>query len=347
MPKKRTSPFRLLTLALFALITASGCTGDKPNSPFDEELDYKTLEAKNSFSFDEIFNPQTIRVIDNTLFVVESDNPDVSFHVLTIDPDHQSLEYKQGSGRRGEGPGEFMGISDIVETDSLLYFYDGQQLKLTPYDKSTGQLAVRDDIHLRTNGRAVNFFSAGDDRFIGIGLFFGKRFNIMNMDGETVAEHGELIEFNEDFSRRDIALGWFSYGMVQQEEGNTNIYLFSRNADFIEKYDTGGQLLKRVQGEENPEPQMEIRNEWPVHTGSLSYVDVDSDGNHIYGLYSGLPGDEEHHGDMIHKFDRDLNLVDAYRLDNRFTKIAVDGNGNLITYSETDQGLDFHVYELY
>lgn len=347
MPEKK--PSRLFTLTLFILFTASGCTGDKQSSPFEAELDYKTLEVKDSFSFDEIFNPQIIRAIDNTLFVVESDNPDVSFHVIKIDQD-QSLKYEQGSGSRGQGPGEFMEINDIVDADSLVYIYDGQQLKLTPYDKSTGQLAVRDDIHLHTNGRATNIYTAGDGKFVGIGLFFGKRFNMMDSEGETIAEHGELIEFNEDFSRRDIALGWLSYGTVQQEEGDTkdtNVYLFSRNADFIEVYDTSGHLLNRVQGEENPEPRMEIRNEWPVHTGSLSYLDVDSDEEHIYGLYSGLPGDESHHGDIIHKFDRNLNLVDAFRLDNHFTKFAVDGNGNLFTYSETDQGMDFHVYELY
>ena len=120
------------------------------------------------------------------------------------------------------------------------------------------------------------------------------------------------------------------------------------NADFIEQYDGDGNISKRIQGVDNSEPNMEIRNEWPFNVGNVSYVSVDSDENYIYGLYSGLSWDDHgFSGNIFHKFDWNLNLIDAYKLDQRFNQITVDGNGNLYTFGETEEGIEFYVYELF
>lgn len=347
MPEKTyLNQIRHILVLLIFIFTIFSCTNDNEVSVFEKELNYIPVEVKKSFLFSEIFNPRTIRVIDEKLYVTESQNPDVSFHILNVDRDNQSLIYEEGLGRNGQGPGEFLEINDIVATDSLIYIYDGNQLKMVSYDPISGNLAPTDDIHLRTTGRPTNIYSYSDGQFIGIGLFFGRRYMIMDASGETISEHGELIKFNSDFSRRDIALGWLSYGTVHPED--PYVSMFSMNADFIEKYDSDGNLVKRVQGAENPEPNMELRNGWPVHVGTVSYLSVDSDENYIYGLYSGFTRDNEGlRGNIIHKFDWDLNFVDAYNLDQRFNQITVDGNGNLYTFGETDEGIEFYVYELF
>lgn len=336
---------RQIVALLFLLFTASSCNSDSEVSHFEKELNYIPVEVINSFSFDEIFNPRTLQFIDESLYVTETQNPDVSFHVLNVDSDDHTLTYEKGLGRRGQGPGEFLEINDIIATDSLTYIYDGNQLKMVSYDPVLGELASHDDINLRTTGRPTDIYSFAEDQFIGIGLFFGRRYMIMDANGETVSEHGDLIEFNSDFSRRDIALGWLSFGTVHPDE--PYVYLFSMNADFIEMYDGDGNLIKRVQGVESPEPNMELRNEWPYHVGTVSYLSIDSNENYIYALYSGFSRENEGmYGNIIHKFDWDLNLVDAYKLDQRIHQISVDGNSNLYTFGETEEGIEFYVYEL-
>ncbi|REL37988.1 6-bladed beta-propeller [Rhodohalobacter sp. SW132] len=347
MPEKMNlNQTRQFVALFFFLFTAFGCNSDNEVSVFEDELNYKPVEVKSSFSFSEIFNPNTIRIIDGKLYVTEAQNPDVSFHVLNTDSNTHSLIYEKGLGTRGEGPGEFLEINDIIATDSLIYIYDGNQLKMVSYDPASGELASYNDIHLRTTGRPASIYSFTNEQFIGIGLFFGSRFITMDSNGETISEFGDLIEFNQDFSRRDLALGWRSNGTVHPDE--PYVYLFSVNADFIEMYDGDGNLIKRIQGAQNPEPNMEIRNEWPFNAGAVSYVNIDSNENYIYGLYSGqLWDDERLSGNIIHKYDWDLNLIDAYKLDRRFNQITVDENGNLYTFGETDEGIEFYVYELF
>lgn len=260
-------------------------------------------------------------------------------------PVNSSLLYEQGLGSRGQGPGEFLEVNDFVNAGSSVYIYDGQQLKLIKYDKEQGELSHDDDIHLRTTGRMTTLFATQENNFVGIGLFFADRFIILNSEGETIAEHGEQIKFNNNFAERDLALGWISHGVVKPKDDF--VYLFSHHADFIEKYHTDGQLILRIQGDENPLPDMEIRNEWPFNAGKLSYLDVTMNNDHIYALYSGQSWDETGlQGNIIHKLDWDLNLVEAYELEQFHYKFTVDNDGNLYTFSETDRGIEFYQYEL-
>ncbi len=342
----------LLTIILVTSVMMMfyGCNSDGKSDLtfFDKDLDYTPLEVTDRFIFEEMFNPAMsgFRSINGKIYVPEAAGDEAAIHILNIVEEDGSLVYEKGIGSRGEGPGEFLEINDIIATDSLIYIYDGNQLKMVSYDPTSRDLASYDDIHLRTTGRPANIYSFTNEQFIGIGLFFGSRFITMDSNGETISVYGDLIEFNQDFSRRDIALGWRSIGTVHPDE--PYVYLFSVNADFIEKYDRDGNLIKRIQGVENPEPNMEVRNEWPFNVGNVSYVSVDSDENYIFGLYSGqLWDDEGLSGNIIHKFDWDLNLVDAYKLDQRFNQITIDGNGNLYTFGETDEGIEFYVYELF
>lgn len=346
MPEKNNVSQALQSIALFILLfTAISCNSEDQVSVFEKELNYTPVEVKNSFLFSEIFNPRAIQFIDEKLYVTEAQNPDVSFHVLNIGSDNDSLRYEEGVGRRGRGPGEFLEINDITATDSVIYIYDGRQLKMVSYDPISEELASHDDINLRTSGRPTNIYSFAEDQFVVIGLFIGSRYIIMDANGETVSEHGELIEFNNEFSQRDNVLAWLSFGTVHPEE--PYVYLFSMNADLIEKYNEDGELIQRQQGIDNPVPDMGIRNESPFHVGSVAYLSVDSNENYIYALYSGRTREDEGmRGNIIHKFDWDLNLVEAYKLDRNFNQITVDGNGNLYAFGEADEGIEFYVYEL-
>ena len=351
MPESTTTNYYLkFILSICIVLIIQGCSAQDENSipHFDRELDYISADVSDSFMFEEIFNPgwSGLRVINNKFYIPEVSNDETAFHVLNIVDEYGSLVYEQGLGRRGQGPGEFLEINDIVATDSLIYIYDGNQLKMVSYDPLSGELATQDDILIRTSGRPSNIYSSLENQFVGLGLFRESRFMIMDSNGETISQHGELIEFNSDFSTRDIAFSWRSIGTVHPYE--SYVYLFSVNADFIEKYDHDGRLITRVQSEDNPLPNMEIVDDWPFNTGSISYVSVDSDENYIYGLYSGLSWEDYRlTGNIIHKFDWDLNLVDAYKLDQRYNTITVDGNGNLYTFGETDEGIEFYVYNLY
>ena len=118
-------------------------------------------------------------------------------------------------------------------------------------------------------------------------------------------------------------------------------------------------FLKTVKGKEFPTPRMTLdQSGWPVDNGGImAYEGVDVDNEFIYGFYSGAKRSlfkqgegnlfEQMQFNKIHKFDWELNLVDAYSLDHIPTSFAVDGSGGIYTLSQNDQGtiiryLDLH-----
>lgn len=355
--KKRYQYF----LSACVIVTLCCCTSNKGKELplFDNELEYTLLSETNRYIFDEIYQPfGGFQAIDGKLYIAETIGEDVAFHILTIDEVNGRLEYEKGLGSKGQGPGEFNLIYDIIDADSLIWMYDSNQLKLVSYDKKTGQLAPVDDILLKTGGGLTNIYSAGEDRFVGIGIITDNRFNIMDRNGNEVIRHGDQIIFNDNFSTRDISVSWISVGTVHPE--GEYVYLFATNADFIEQYNKNGQVIKRIQGSEHPVPEMELVDlnggggAWPFNVdGVLAYINVASDDHYIYGLYSGIKGRGNLMtgmlaGNIIHKFDWDLNLVEAYQLDQEIMQLAVDGKGNLYAYAMTDEGLiEFYHYELF
>lgn len=179
-------------------------------------------------------------------------------------------------------------------------------------------------------------------------------YNVL-VPGNEVDKLGDQIVFNNELSARDLSLGWWSVGTIHPE--GTYVYLFAMNADFIEQYKINGELVKRIQGMKFPLPNMKHVDlgdgPWLYNVdGVLGYLSVVSDDRFIYGLYSGQQGrgnliEGNVSADIIHKFDWDLNLINAYQLDREITRIVTDGNGRLYTYIGTNDGIEFLVYELF
>jgi hypothetical protein len=257
-----------ITLYLIgSLIILISCFGSSESSRsyFDTEIDYKEVNTIQTIVFDNIYTPQVMKVIGDKLLI--SDNGGESaFHVLEIQDD-LSLEYIRGIGKKGRGPGEFVRLMDFVDADSLIYVYDGAQMKLVGYDLDLNILSNH-EINLSTLGMASSFYSVTPDEFIAIGLFFDDRFQAYDSKGDILGQFGEIIPIKESFTKRDNALAWRSFGAVNPE--GAKVYLFSANADRIEMYSAQGELLKTIQGKSNPVPNMDLdESGWPVDNGGI------------------------------------------------------------------------------
>lgn len=351
MFQKRTGIFFAVKLFLLLVFFSCGNFSDDDSSFFDDEISYQSVESVYSSSFDNIYDPSVIRIINDQMFVSDqSGSP--SFHILNIEEDH-SLNYVRGEGREGEGPGEFTRLQDFIDADSLIYVYDGNQFKLVGFDRE-GYLLPQNEIHLRTEGLARSMYSVPEERFVAVGVFFHDRFQIFDGNGTLVERHGNLIEFDERFTARDNAMAWLSSAVVHPE--GEFVYTFAMNADFIEKYSIDGELIRLVQGSEIPIPNMTLVDDWPVDDGGiLAYLWADSDEDYIYALYSGDLRSEiaERNGTMrtvaankVHKLDWDLNLIDAYVLDHSTTIIAADGRGGIYSIVHAMEGVEIRYQEL-
>jgi len=317
-------------------------------SVFENEIEYIPISTDQQFLFDNIYRPRKMRMIGDLILVSDLQNSP-SFHILETGSDG-SLAYLRGEGTEGRGPGEFQLVEDFIETDSLVYVYDGGQLKLISYYKDMTP-APHDDIQMRINGRPITMNALTNERFVAGGLFFNDRFQIFNTSGEIILNGGEQIVFNVDFTPQQLGTSWYSFSVTHPKKDL--VYIFSLNADLIEKYNAVGDLLKRIQGKNFglPKRTLEVVNgqQHAVDDGSkVSYLWIDSDENYIYALYSGeLREDLDGlSANKVHQFDWDLNLVQAYEMDHDTYMFSVDGNNGIYTYIEIDDGTEFRYLRL-
>lgn len=332
------------------VISLISCTrGQKESeSIFDKEIDYNPVITDQQFLFDNIFSPRKMRIIDGLILVSDYQNVP-PFHVLQAESDG-TLNYLKGEGIEGRGPGEFQLVEDFIETDSLVYVFDGGQLKLISYYKDMTP-APYNDIQMRINGRPITMNALSDERFVASGLFFNDRFQVFNTEGEIILNGGEQIVFDEDFTPQQLGTSWYSFSVTDPE--NDLVYIFSLNADLIEKYNGEGDMLKRVQGKNFglPKRTLEVVNgqQHAVDDGSkVAYLWIDSDENYIYALYSGELRDDldELSANKVHKFDWDLNLIKAYELDHSTHMFAANGYGGIYSFISVQDGTEFRYLEL-
>jgi hypothetical protein len=317
-------------------------------SPFGQEIQYESVSTVHAVQFDNIYQPTRMRVFGDLLLISDGAN-EPPIHVLETKEDG-SLAYLRGEGEIGRGPGEIQHANDFIKTDSLIYVYDGNQLKMVSYDVSFNQ-ADNDDIQMKIQGRPVTMNALAGNKFVAGGLFFDDRFQVFSDQGELVGQYGKQINFNEDFTAQNLAVSWYSFSTA--DPSGEFVYLFALNADFIEKYDNEGNLIRKIQGKEFPVPKMklEVSNDvpWPVDDGGkLSYLWVDADDEHIYALYIGMLNEDLDglSADKVHVFDWDLNLVGAYQLDHRPNTIAADGDGGMYSFLTTDGGIEIRYQKL-
>ena len=208
-----------------------------------------------------------------------------------------------------------------------------------------------DDIHLHIKGRPVTMNTLSDNRFAAAGLYFRDRFQVFDAGGNIIGNHGEQINFDDDFSPQHLGTAWYSQSVTHPDEDL--IYLFSINADFIEKYSTDGTLITRVQGSKFPIPKMRLETQsgqpWPVDDGGkAAYVWVDSDEDHIYAFYSGNMRSEENalYTNKVHVFNWDLELIEGYELDHKTHMITAGGKGGIYSLRTEEEGAVIRYIEL-
>lgn len=315
---------------------------------FDQEIKYQEAPVLYSETYPDIYQPRKMRVVDNLLLISDAKNAP-PIHVYKINEDG-SLKYLKGEGEEGRGPGEFQVVNDFIETDSLIYVYDGGQLKMVPFDKMINPVS-KEDILMKIQGRPVSMNALSGGRFAAGGLFFNDRFQVFNDDGDLVGKYGKQINYDQDFTAHNLATSWYSYSVT--DPTGEFVYLFALNADFIEKYDANGTLLKRIQGDEFPLPKMKLEvtddRPWPVDDGGrAAYLWVDSNDEHIYALYIGEKFEEieQLQTDKIHVFDWNLNLVGAFKLAHKPNMIAADDHGGLYSFLTIEEGTQVNYQKL-
>lgn len=344
---KKASKILWVVLSCVVVIGITNCKkSSEAQNHFQITIDYNAVKTNSIVEATMVRNPRVVEIIDNKLVIGEVGGTP-SIHIFEI-KDGGGVEYLKGIGRVGRGPGEYERLMEIIDADSLFYVYDGNQFALTAYNMN-GELLDQKRRELTTRGLPNSMFMLEDRRVVAVGVFLNERFQIFENTSMKKTSHGEYIVFDDKFTSRDNGIAWLSHGTMDPNQNH--IYLFAENAEFMEKYNLSGELLKRVQGDEYPVPSMILEDNWPVdNNGIVGYTDVVSNDEHIYTSYSGKPRSDDSLNpfdtDLIQKFDWDLNFLEGFKLDHKPTEFVVNNDEKIYTLNETEDGYEIRVGQL-
>lgn len=269
------------------------------------------------------------------------------------------LSYCFHFARKGQGPGEMIQASGVkMIRNGYLILSDGYRL----YRHSLDSLRCSVD-HPVSSPKSdkidthVWVTDLSDSLFIATGTFpNGKRFKFFDHKGNPLAYVGDYpldektdlpfyvvgvsflsIMTSHPISNR-IAVGTNYGGMLDVMEWNASDYSLNRIGGICEFKPQV--TSKDIQGTPNFVPNEKTR--W-------GYINMDSDTDYIYALYSGrfqINGTRYWWGNTIHVFDWNGSPVCQINLDRDVRDIAVVKNKLYALYEDADIGYDVIEYVL-
>lgn len=242
-------------------------------------------------------------------------------------------------GRRGEGPGEFQVPSGVepVHGEAAFWVFDAGLQRLTRVELGGEGLErppwERRTLSLRVPGTLTGVVSLSPQLWLGAGLLREGRLARLDGEGRYQGAAGTPPPDPRGVPHQVLLHAW--QGTLKAAPDRSRLVLVARHAGFLELYDGGGTLLRRVPGPFPFEPHYDVRpgSRGPAMASGaelrFGYLDAAFTGERIYTLFSGRtraghPG-RAHYGEHVHIFDRDGTFLEVLRLDVEAVAIAVDG----------------------
>ncbi|MGB9765628.1 MAG: BF3164 family lipoprotein [Candidatus Saccharicenans sp.] len=347
LQSKKTSILLFLSIVLFVVFVENSCKYKKYNytnyqrlkSP-DRVIKLKSSEV-NKF---ELLWPTEFAVIDNYLILVDKKG-DKLINIIDLNSD----ELKICFGGQGQGPDEFVSISQIIPDPNLkdrFWIYDISTLKLKCFNISN----VLDhnfypekmiDISSR-KGFLTQLILFPDQRMVGTGLLLEGRVAFLNPSGDIVRVIGKIpvIFKNERFAPHH-SHGFL--GNIAYKERTQEIYLATRYGSIIEKYNMDGKTVSTLIGPDLFFPDYDIVPAGEGYTMAYNkntrdgYLDIKYNRkmDELFLLYSGKKkfskdGKLEGGGRIIYVLDNKDKFVEQIELDKDIYQIWISDDCSII-----------------
>lgn len=241
-----------------------------------------------------VFRPATVRKFRDRIYV--SDFSDFTIYEYDIEG---NVTDSLMTGR-GEGPGEFINLTDFDVIDNNLWAVDSQSLRITSFSLESGEVIKSISVDRRPyritclqDGFIVNWF--------GTELLFSK----FDYNGNELFKFGEVIE---DQLRHVMSLS----GTIRSNREDSFVYIPSY-ASLIYVYNNKGELVNIIQSPDGLEFPITRREGAVSRAPEFTYYrDGYIDNNELY-VYTNLPGSRQMDGEWV---GDSLSVVDKYNLFN-------------------------------
>lgn len=347
--KMKKTHLSLWVPLLLLMIFCSGCkTQETSLFPATVSLEGKMLSVGDSLG-----RVHSMEAVDDYLIFTD----EVGQNLYTIlKPD---LSFCFHFARKGQGPGEMLQASGVkMIRNGHLILSDGYRLYRHNLDSLYGSVdhpmpspqSDKTDTHIWVT-------DLSDSLFIATGTFpNGKRFKFFDYKGTPLAYVGDYpVEGKTDLPFYVIGVSFLS---IMTSHPVTNRFAVGTNyggmLDVME-WSAADYSLRRVGGVCEFVPQVTSKdiqgtpNFVPNEKTRWGYINMDSDANYIYALYSGryqIKGTPYWWGNTVHVFDWDGVPICQIKLDRDVRDIAVAKNRLYAMYEDADIGYEVIEYVL-
>lgn len=335
-------------VGVLCILTLTAC-GDGVRRPPDlstiepefshEALGYTWLKATHSAASDSLGWPADVLVVDGRVVVTDYPSGGSAVHVFTAG----SLRHVLSFGRLGDGPGEFRGPPSVLKAaeDGAFWTYDGNQARLTLYrfaDVQNGEFKGAEHIPLIVERIMYELAFLDRDRAVGLGLFSGGRFALVDLRTADIRFTGTLPASKDATPPHVVQNAYL--GKLAAHPSGSRFALATAHGGIIEIYDGDGSLLHSADTPFPFEPdyQAEPGGNGPrMARGFLNrggYVGLDATQDFIFALFSGRAQghflSSYRDAEYLHVLDWEGNLVRVFRFDRLVSDIAVSRDGNTL-----------------
>jgi hypothetical protein len=311
----------------------------------------KKIDSTIVNTFD-IYFPSSLEVINDYLIFADS-KADTMIKVI----DRNTLKLINSFGRRGQGPGEFIGPGPIFSdkrNKNAFFIYEISSRKLTKYNLNN---IINNDfnpieiITLSSGniGTPAEFAMTQNEELLGIGIFYKDRISIFDLKKNVWSSIGKIpvLLKKEQFAPQH-SHGFI--GSIAYDSSSQEIFVSTRYGSIIEKYNIKNGLLAVYLGPDNFFPQYDIVPAGDNYTMTYNdrtrfgYLDIHYNEklDRLFLLYSGKykyseVANKANFGNIIYVINNKEEVIEKIVLDKEIIQMAITEDGSkLYGLSDTE-----------
>lgn len=275
-------------------------------------------------------------------------------HLINVSED----SYISGLSREGRGPGEFSQPNSISVFDGAFIITDPANSRLTHIPEEVfknsdlrGHSKFKVD-NIQFPGLALSVLPINSDNYVVVGPIRtneNHRFALINPDENTNRFFGSHDSIDPNIDPNTIQLNYREYGTVSNK--NSMFATGKYHKDQIDIFDFDGNLHTSYRGPDYDKLDFEVNEGRYVlksENNIISYVDITSNSDYIYALYSGkkLNQSQRNFGNFVVVIDWEGNYIQSFQLDQQAFSLAVSDENSFLLAGVITEEAGLYMYRI-